>query len=72
MRFTTAPVCMSSFQMSETPSLSAANSTLRPSGRMHGACSSSSMIRTFFLTEPSRTETRKKLRRLPVRAKKPT
>ena len=58
--------------MSETPSLSAANSTLRPSGSRQGACGSSSGTGTFFMTLPSRAETRKKLRRLPVRPKKAT
>ena len=58
--------------MSETPSRRAAKSTVFPSGRMQGPWTSSSAIFTFFLTLPSRTETRKKLRPLPVFPKKPT
>ena len=51
--------------MSETPSLSAAKSTVRPSGRRQGAWASSSGTCTFFRTLPSSAETRKKLRPLP-------
>ena len=58
--------------MSETPSLSAANTTLRPSASRHGACVSSSGTGTFFFSLPSSAEIRKKLRPLPVRPKKPT
>ena len=58
--------------MSETLSFRASKSTVRPSGRMHGACTSSSGTRTFLRIEPSSTESRKKLRPLPVRPKKPT
>jgi hypothetical protein len=55
--------------MSETPSFSPANSARRPSGCRQGPLASSSGMPMRFTTLPVSTETRNRLRRLPVRPK---